>query len=300
MRKILYVFVFLSLFCFMTNVRALETGITYNKFQGIAYNQKIDGEIKSNIVTFFGLNGRVAYCIEPGIAINERLYDIYYDWNQVNFSSELKDLIEKIGYYGYEYPGHQTSYYYIAAQELIWKAVRPDIDVTWTTEKNLGGNVIDISKEKNEILSLVNNHSMLPSFALTTVSGYIGEEIVLEDNNKVLDYYDISSSKHHEIVKDGNFLKIKLNGEKVDDEVITLTRKYYDKEPLLIYSKGNSQKLASLRISNDKESFFTIKNENFTEEIVEVPNTGVNMKIGECIAMILSGIGMIFGAFKVS
>ncbi len=299
MKKFVYAVMFLSLFVCIRPVYAEETKITYNKLQGIAYNQKINGELKSNIVTFFQMQDRVAYCIEPGVAINEKLYEIHTDWSVTNLSDELKEYIEKIGYYGYEYPGHNTSYYYIAAQELIWKAVRPDIEVIWTTEKNLGGSVIDISKEKNEILNLVNSHSLMPSFSSKTVTDYVGREIILTDENNVLDYYEISKSNNHEIVKDGNTLKIKLSDEKVPDEEIILTRKYYDKESLLIYSKGNSQKLAALRITMDKSTNFFIGNMEEPEEIIEVPNTGINTGAGSALVMMISGIGMIIGAVKV-
>ncbi len=299
MKKI-FLAVLLSLFVFTKPVLAEETTITYNKLQGIAYNQKIGGELKSNIVTFFQLKDRIAYCIEPGVAINEKYYDIGYDWSVSNLSSELKELIEKIGYYGYEYPGHNTSYYYIAAQELIWKAVRPDIDVTWTTEKNLGGSVIDISKEKDEIMSLVNNHSLIPSFSSKTFVDYVGKELILTDENNVLDYYEISDSKNHEIVKEGNILKIRLNENKVDDEEITMTRRYYDKAPLLVYSRGDSQKLAALRITTDKKSSFVIGNKEEPEEVIEVPDTGININLGESMFMTVLGLGMVISVFKIS
>lgn len=299
MKKFIYAVIFLSLFVLPKPIYAEETKITYNKLQGIAYNQKINGELKSNIVTFFQMKDRIAYCIEPGVAIDEKLYDIYTDWNITNMSDELKEYIEKVGYYGYEYPGHNTNYYYIAAQELIWKAVRPDIDVIWTTEKNLGGAVIDITKEKKEILNLVNNHFLVPSFSSQKIVDFVGKEIILKDENNVLDYYDISTSKNHVIIKEGNTLKIKLNENKVDDEKIIMTRKYYDKAPLLVYSRGDSQKLAALRITMDKEASFTVSNKEEPDEIIEVPNTGVGVDLGESLFMILIGLGMVVGAIKI-
>ena len=42
------------------------------------------------------MQDRIAYCIEPGVAINEKLYDIHTDWNVTNLSTELKEKIEKI------------------------------------------------------------------------------------------------------------------------------------------------------------------------------------------------------------
>ena len=299
MKKLIYVVLFLSLFVFINPVYAEETKITYNKLQGIAYNQKIGDELKSNIVTFFQMQDRIAYCIEPGVAINEKLYDIYPDWSVTDLSDDLKQYIEKVGYYGYEYPGHNTSFYYIAAQELIWKAVRPDIEITWTTEKNLGGSVIDISKEKEEILKLVNEHSLIPSFSGQTFIDYLGSEMVIEDHNDVLKYYDVSESQNHDIVKEGNFLKIKLNENKVNDEEIILTRKYYDKEPLLIYGKGSSHKLAALRITLDQKASFTIGNKEEPYEEIEVPDTGIGVDLGETIFALLLSLGMIVGVVKI-
>lgn len=277
------------------NVRAEEVRITYNKLKGIAYNQKIDGKFKSNIVTMFQMGNRIAYCVEPGVEITDNYYDIYTDWSKVNFSNDLKELIEKIGYYGYEYPSHHTNYYYIAAQELIWKAVRPDIEVTWTTGENMTGNVINISKEKEEILSLVNKHDLKPSFSETLVKGEVGKVLTLTDDNNVLNSYDVSESKYHKVVKDGNNLIITLNENEVPEESLKFTKKHYDDSPLLVYSKGNSQKLAALRISAEKETYVRIVNEE-VPEVVLVPNTGY-YDVSGFIGTLLVGVGLVL--FKI-
>ena len=277
------------------NVQAEEVRITYNKLKGIAYNQKIDGKLKSNTVTMFQMGDRIAYCVEPGVEITDNYYDIYTDWSKVNFTDELKEYIEKIGYYGYEYPGHQTNYYYIAAQELIWKAVRPDIEVTWTTGENMTGNIIDISKEKEEILNLVSKHDLKPSFSETLVKDEVGKTITLTDENNVLNDYDISESEFHKVVKDGNKLIITLNDSLVSEETLKLTRKHYDDAPLLVYSKGNSQKLAALRISTEKETYIKVANEE-VPEIVEVPDTGY-YDVSGFIGTLLVGVGLVL--FKV-
>ena len=227
--------------------------------------------------------------------IPHNYYDIYTDWSKVNFTDELKEYIEKIGYYGYEYPGHQTKYYYIAAQELIWKAVRPDIEVTWTTGENMTGNIIDISKEKEEILDLVSKHDLKPSFSETLVKDEVGKTITLTDENNVLNDYDISESEFHKVVKDGNKLIITLNDSLVSEETLKLTRKHYDDAPLLVYSKGNSQKLAALRISTEKETYIKVANEE-VPEIVEVPDTGY-YDVSGFIGTLLVGVGLVL--FKV-
>ena len=275
MKKFIYSFLFLSLLTFLP-VKADEANISYQRLDGIYYNINLDGNFQSNHVTSFYLNDRIAYCIEPGTEINTRIYDVG-DWSMISLSDDVKEYIEKVGYYGFEYPGHQNNYYYIAAQELIWKAVRPDVIVNWTTGINLTGDMIDISAYKNEIEELVRSHSLVPSFSLEEVSDFTGEKIVLEDTNGVLDNYDLSNSSYHEMVRSGNKLIIKLNDEKVETETITMSRKYYDDAPLLIYSRGSSQKLGALRITFDKSTYFTISNKEkpVYEEVIEVPNTGL-------------------------
>lgn len=299
MKKLIFAVMFL--FLFLKPASASDVNISFVRLNGIYYNQVVDGVLKSNHVTSFHLGGRMAYCLDPGVDINTNTY-METDWSSLNLSNDLKDYIEKVGYYGYEYPGHQNDLYYIAAQELIWKSVRPDVEVSWTSGINKTGNVIDVSKEKAEIESLVNSHSLLPSFSFSDVSGNLGEEITLIDQNGVLKDYDISLSKYHEINIDGNTIKIKLNDKKVDDEIISLTRKHYDNMPLIVYYRKNSQSLAALRISNEKETSFKIinKEEPIIEEVVSVPNTGVYTNISGCILIIILGIGMIGYAIKIN
>lgn len=279
---------FFTVFMLVKPVFAEEAKITYKRLPGIYFNQRINGNLESNNVTMFYLNERIAYCIEPGASINEHYYD-KADWGSVNFSLEVKDYIEKVGYYGFEYPSHQTDRYYIAAQELIWNKTNPDIEVSWSTGKNMTGDIIDVSKEKNEILNLVNKHSLLPSFSTNLIKDKVAKTVVLEDTNDVLSDYDISDSKYHKIVKNGNKLEITLNSSKVDDEVLTLTRKHFDDLPLIIYNRGNSQKMAALRITTDKSTFIKISNE---EEEIEVPNTG-GIQLSGFVGVALMGIGLI-------
>ena len=298
MKKLFTFLLFLSI-CLTShyNVQALDSAkITYHRLDNIVYNRKIGNNFKTNYVTMFKLNDRIAYCVEPGVEITESYYDIYTDWSKVNFSDELKEYIEKLGYYGYEYPGHQTSRYYIAAQELIWKAVKPETEVVWTTGKNYTGEVIDVSKEKEEILSLVQKHNLKPSFSEKSFKAVVGNKIVLEDENNVLDDYEISSSEYHDVVKKGNTITITLNSEVVPEETLTLIRKHYDDAPLLVYSKANSQTLSALRITTDKETYIKISNEE-APEVVEVPNTSYNSLSG-IFGTLLVGVGIIIAKIR--
>ena len=132
---------------------------------------------------------------------------------------------------------------------------------------------IIVTKEKDEIKNLIAKHKLMPSFANKLIKGQVGTTVTLTDENNVLEDYDIAQSKYHKIIKENNQLIITLNESPYNEE-IELTRKYYDSAPLLIYSKGTSQKLAALRATSDKKATLEIKSEQVPEEI-EVPNTGL-------------------------
>lgn len=255
------------------NVKA--ENITYKKLSNIYYNLTVDGKTQSKNVTAFYLGNRLAYCIEPGKEINTNTYDTYKDWSKINISQETKTYIEKIGYYGYEYPGHQTDKYYIATQELIWKAIKP-VNIKWTTGQNNAGYIINIEKEKEEILKLIENHDKKPSFINQTIIGEVNETKEIEDTNNVLNNYE-TSSNYHQLKIENNKLKITFNNQEKEEE-ITLKRKKYDANTLLVYLKNNSQALASLRISSPEEIKIKIKSQKTPEEIVRVPNTADNIE----------------------
>lgn len=264
----LSVCIFISYLC---NVQAED--ISYKRLNNIYYNLTVDGKFESNHVTMFYLADRLAYCIEPGKEITTKVYDSYKDWSKVNFSDETKNYIEKLGYYGYEYPGHQTDKYYIATQELIWKAVK-DVDIKWTTAENNRGSIINIEEEKNEILRLIEEDKKKPSFINDIITGEVSEKLILEDKNGVISNYDVGLSKYHNISIDDNKLIITFNDEEKPMEEVILSKKHYDNKTLLVYVKDNSQKLAALRISNPEELKLKIKNKKTPTEIVRVPSTG--------------------------
>ena len=294
----LLLFSSLVIFAFTSSVKAEK--ISYKKIDGVYYNQLVNGKWESNYVTMFYFGNVLAYCIEPGVDINTSDYNSSKDWSQTSFSKEQQEQLEKIGYYGYEYPGHQTPEYYLAAQELIWEVSNPNVEVYWSSGKDGSGNRLNYDKEKEEILRLIEEDSLRPSFSESLISGEVGETFTINDINNVLSNYSISESKYHDLKIENNQLIITLNKELVEKEKITLTRKNYDNGVLLVYTKGNSQKLATLRFSSPVETYFEIENQEKPEvpetpetpetpEIVKVPNTGISNSTLLPISLILGG-----------
>ena len=276
----LLLFSSLVIFAFTSSVKAEK--ISYKKIDGVYYNQLVNGKWESNYVTMFYFGNVLAYCIEPGVDINTSDYNSSKDWSQTSFSKEQQEQLEKIGYYGYEYPGHQKIEYYLAAQELIWEVGNPDVEVYWSSGKNGSGTRLSYEKEKQEILDLIAKDGLRPSFSESLITGEIGTELTIKDENNVLNNYSISASKYHEVAINDNNLFVHLNEELVPEEKRILTRKNYDNGVLIVYTKGNSQKLATLRFSSPITTYLNIGNKEKPEtpetpdnkEIVKVPNTG--------------------------
>lgn len=132
--------------------------------------------------------------------------------------------------------------YYLAAQELIWETVG-SYEAKWVTSLS-EKEEIDVEKEKTEILKLIEENKKLPSFHLNTIYMYEEEFLELYDQNQVIENFELIES-HFRII-DG-----KLIGQGATENV-TLKGKLrtYDKEGTLLYRQENSQKMATLRLTD--------------------------------------------------
>ena len=261
------------------NGKVKAANISYERINNAYYNLTVNGGKESNHVTKFLLDGRLAYCIEPGADINTRTYNANSNWNASNISPEKQIYLEKLGHFGYEYSGHNTDKYYLATQELIWKAF-DNVDIYWTTGENGSGTTIDLSKEKNEILALIKKYDTMPSFANTTLKGEVGTNLSIKDENEVISDFTISEGTKHKVLIEENSLSISFSPE-INEETFTITRKNPYKDLLLVYTMTGSQALASLRISTPSNYTFKVQSieipkEEFKEpkiEMVKVPST---------------------------
>ena len=91
--------------------------------------------------------------------------------------------MELIAYYGYEYPGHNNLKYYMATQELIW--LFSEDTVVWKQNRDFSSETLNVEGEKNEIMTLVNNHDKLPSFINSSYTSEFGKELTLVDYNNL-------------------------------------------------------------------------------------------------------------------
>lgn len=207
------------------------------------------------------LNSNIVYCLELGKEISSTMYTYSSSFDELNLDDNTLEKIKLLSYYGYDYPGHNTEKYYMATQELIWRALSSP-NITWVLELN-SSKVVDVSKEKNEIINLVNTHYQKPSFDNKETDFILGEELVLTDTNNILNRY-VSSDEN--IVIEGNKLIIKEN---FDKEEIILSKPSYTKNNFFLYTSGTSQKMMStgkpkdvtarIKVNQIKGSFELIK-----------------------------------------
>ena len=187
------------------------------------------------------MDGRIVYCVEPGAQIYTNYYNGVLDLYSSGINSDIVDRISLIGYFGYDYPGHNSDRYFMAAQELIWESVGNN-EVHFTTGINNTGDIFNIDYEKNEIMSLVNRYSVKPSFDSQIVSGVYGNKIVLVDSNDVLSNYEVKSDNAY---IDGN--KLVINFDRLGSDRVLLSRRKYDDLSSVFYMDSGSQDFMFLR-----------------------------------------------------
>ena len=278
MKKI-FIFILCLITCLMLDVQA-SSKLNMEFQENIYYVRRGGGEYSSNILSFYTIDDKVVYCVEPGVLVTDFNYQEEIGLDNLNLSLETKELIGLIGYYGYEYPGHTTTRFRMATQALIWEVSTNHI-VEFYTERYGYGNYIDVSYEKNIIMDLVNSHHIKPTFDGDTFNGYYNMTIASSDANNVLDSYEVLDDG-------GNSVKIKnneitINPLKVGKSKIILKKKKYDNNPSILYipSNGTSQKVAHLRVDIDELATINLNIQGAKVEVLKKDSDTLNNPIGD-------------------
>lgn len=231
-KRILVVLLTFVLLLPFINVKAasMDSYIDWSLDRSIFAHQYRNGSDHITNLAMITANGKIAYCIEPGITADKGgMYNSTYDINETNLKNVDIKKLSLIGYYGYGYDGHNSKEYYMATQELIWRLM--GVENVWWTDSKFGGNIINIEAYKNEILSLVNSYEISPKFNFRD-KYIVGDEIILEDLNHVLDGYEENSDS---VSINGNTIKIKV---KETNNNFTLKRKKNGNNAIFYYKEG--------------------------------------------------------------
>lgn len=268
MKKIQLWCLLLPLICLVTTVKAETATLQEEYLKEVYYVLKYqDGTTHTHQEAKFTMNGKTVYCLNPRNDALPGEYTIENGIPENILDQELQKQVEEYGYYGYDYPGHQTINYYLATQELIWEAVE-EVEVSWHTRNYEHGDVIDIEAEKEEIKNLIQHAKVKPSFIEEAIEAPFKEDIILEDTNQVLSNYEVIEGG---VIQNNHLIIPKI--DKVEMQTILLQRKKYDYETTLTYQKEGSQTLSFLRISDTENLTYQIKR---TGGMIPIHKTGEN------------------------
>ena len=197
----------------------------------------------------YDLDGKTAYCIEPGVNITTSDYEGAIGWINSPYSDEVNRKIQLYGYYGYNYPGHGNLRYRAAAQSLIWEATGGQIIEFWT-EKYGNGNFINLNAERNEILRLASTHYEVPTFDSDTKDAVIGETTTFTDTKGILSNFDVVKSSDASVSINGNTLSITPNV--AGNITVVLKKKTYTQDPTIIFvgKDATSQKMGMFGVDD--------------------------------------------------
>ena len=197
----------------------------------------------------YDLDGKTAYCIEPGVNITTSDYEGAIGWINSPYSDEVNRKIQLYGYYGYNYPGHGNLRYRAAAQSLIWEATGGQIIEFWT-EKYGNGNFINLNTERNEILRLASTHYEVPTFDSDTKDAVIGETTTFTDTKGILSNFDVVKSSDASVSINGNTLSVTPNV--VGNITVVLKKKTYTQDPTIIFvgKDATSQKMGMFGVDD--------------------------------------------------
>lgn len=277
-----------------TNVFAAT--LTETAVDGYFYTRRGGGQsYMSAQWKLYDIDGKVAYCIEPGVNITIHDYDGAIGYINSPYSDEINQKIGLIGYYGYNYPGHQTLRYRAAAQSLIWETTGGQIVEFWT-EKYGNGSFINLNKERNDIMSLVNSHYTMPSFNNETKDAIIGQTVSFTDNTGVLSGYEIYRSDNATSSINGNTLNITPNA--VGEITVSLIKKTYTSDPTMIFvgKDSKSQKMGMFGVHDPVVAKVKLNVKGGRVEIIKTDSdTGTTTPSGQA-----SLVGAKFGVYDVN
>lgn len=197
----------------------------------------------------YDLDGKTAYCIEPGVNITTSDYEGAIGWINSPYSDEVNRKIQLYGYYGYNYPGHGNLRYRAAAQSLIWEATGGQIIEFWT-ERYGNGNFINLNAERNEILRLASTHYEVPTFDSDPKDAVIGETTTFTDTKGILSNFDVVKSSDASVSINGNTLSVTPNV--VGNITVVLKKKTYTQDPTIIFvgKDATSQKMGMFGVDD--------------------------------------------------
>ena len=154
----------------------------------------------SDVSTIYYIDGRVSYCIEPGVKLGS---DYNNQGNLDHLDENKRNNILNYMYYGYLFKNHTDKKYYMATQALIWEELLINSqEIIYSTEAFKKGSILDLSSYKNEIKNTINTYTSGAVYnSGSTISFMYGQSVGIEDYSYTSDSYDIYYNEDEMYVK---------------------------------------------------------------------------------------------------
>ena len=253
-----------------------DSNIIHYWLPGYFSQKNNDG--KYSQLAYIYANGDIAYCVEPGIPLENGTFSSSSDFNIANISPQTRQKIELIAAFGYNLTNHRYDTYYAATQELIWRELGVS-SVTWHTEMH-GGETFDLTRQKNDIMNSVNNYYKNPSFYTGNTIKINAGEVTLTDTNGILDNYEVVGTTADSATISNNQLHI-YNATGKNARVV-IRYKGLTTGTSLVYYANEQQTVATLKIADPKTIIFDFEVLGGSLEIQKLDkDTKVNIAQGE-------------------
>ena len=157
--------------------------------------------------------GEYVYCIEPGVILHDGYFTAYQtlDGLNINLTEEDWNQLKVITYFGYGYQDRKELKWYAATQFLVWEYLLKDTGEIYFIDED--DNLDDPLKEEIDAIRRdVKRFGILPSFYddsnKLVFNTEMNEEIILEDQNGVLQNYDLAYTPYASVL--GNQVTISI------------------------------------------------------------------------------------------
>ena len=191
--------------------------------------------------------GQVVYCMQPTLdIIDGAIYNVTTEdyAGAQNLSPEQYDRIRLLAYYGYGYADHTSTDWISVTQTLIWRTVRPDMDIYYSRSGEAKNRDDSIFADKiAELNNLVDNHYSRPSFNMNNIETVIGKTESVTDVNGVLNQYKIRSQSNVSATLEGNTLKITSTGVGNGEVILEKAEKRFGQAPIIFYATDSQNVL---------------------------------------------------------
>lgn len=257
MKKIVLILIMFTLIMTTVNAATTEEFYPAEWINNTFINKVKNGVTHYRQARFIRKNSDkgVAYCIEPFETMKENeKYNGYDDAyaKRLGISEATWKKISLIAYYGFGYSNHITEKWYAITQIMIWREVDKNADFYFTDGLN-GKKTNKYDSEIQEITSLVNNHSILPSFANKAYNYSINSINEIIDTNSVLNTFNVVS-KNDSIELQKNNNKLIITTKENTNEVISFEKQFknYNKQAFVFVDSSYQNVMTPGNVENLK------------------------------------------------